>query len=70
MALTKEYSAAIQNKLPTKLKDLDSFSIPCLIENVSIDHTLYDLGSTISLIPVSPHKKLDLVEVRPTTISL
>ncbi|PIN18471.1 hypothetical protein CDL12_08863 [Handroanthus impetiginosus] len=31
VALTKEYSAIIEKKLPPKLKDLDSFTIPCTI---------------------------------------
>jgi len=31
IALTKECSVAVQNKLPAKLKVPESFSIPCLI---------------------------------------
>ncbi|XP_020249345.1 uncharacterized protein LOC109826740 [Asparagus officinalis] len=34
VALTEEYSAIIQNKLPPKLKDPGSFSIPCVIGNL------------------------------------
>ena len=60
VALTKKCSVAIQNELPAKLKDLDSFYIPCLIRNVSIDHALCDLGSSVSLISLSFYKKLDL----------
>jgi len=69
-ALTEECSAVIQNKLPAKLKDPDSFSIPCLIGSMHIDRALYDLGSSMSLIPLSMCKKLELGEIRPTTISL
>ena len=36
VALTKECSAAIQNKFPGKLKDPNSFSIPWLLGNVPI----------------------------------
>ena len=36
VALSEECSAAIQNKLPAKLKDRGSFSIPCPIGNVSM----------------------------------
>jgi len=43
VALTEECSAAIQNKLPAKLKDPDSFSNPCLIGNKPIDRALCDL---------------------------
>jgi len=42
VALIKECSAAIQNKLPSKLKDPGSFSIPSLIGNVSIDRAWCD----------------------------
>ena len=70
VALTEECSVAIQNKLPTKLKDLDSFSIPYLIRDVPINHTLYDLVSSISLMPLSLCEKLELGELRPITISL
>jgi len=48
-ALTKECSVAIQIKLPTKLKDPASFSIPCVIGHVCIDRVLCDLGSSVSL---------------------
>ncbi|KAJ9129591.1 hypothetical protein P3X46_033771, partial [Hevea brasiliensis] len=41
VALTEECSAILQNKLPPKLKDPGSFSIPCLIGNKKIDKALY-----------------------------
>jgi len=41
-ALTEECSAAIQNKLPTRLEDLDSFTIPCIIGNELTDRALCD----------------------------
>jgi len=70
VALTEESSAVIQNKLPTNLKDPGSFVIPCLIGNKSLDRALYDLGSSISLMPFSLYKKFNLGEMRATTISL
>ena len=33
VALSKECSAILQNKLPPKLKDPGSFTIPCVIRN-------------------------------------
>jgi len=53
-----------------KLKDPGSFSIPCLIGNISINCALCDLGSSVSLMPLSLCEKLELGEMRPTTISL
>ena len=67
VALIEECSAAIQNKLPAKLKDLRSFSIPCLIENVSINCVLCDLGSSVRSMPLSLCKKLELGEMRPNS---
>jgi len=70
VALTEECSAAIQSKLPAKLKDPRSFLIPCLIGNVSINRALCDLGSSVSLMPLCLCEKLELGEMSPTTISL
>jgi len=58
----------IQNKLPAKLKDYGSF--PCLIGNVLINRALCELGSSVSLMPLFLCEKLELGEMRPTTISL
>jgi len=60
----------MQCGLLAKLKDLRSFSIPYLIGNGCVDHALCDLGSSVSLMPLYMCKKLELAEIRPTTISL
>ncbi|XP_020272432.1 uncharacterized protein LOC109847612 [Asparagus officinalis] len=70
VALTEECSAIIQNKLPPNLKDPGSFSIPCVIGNVSINRALCDLGASVSLMPMSIYKKLGIGDLKPTTISL
>ncbi len=70
IALTDECSAILQNKLPPKLKALGSFSIPCLIGDKKIDKALCDLGASVSLMPLSICQKLEVRELKPTTISL
>ncbi|KAJ9180990.1 hypothetical protein P3X46_009167 [Hevea brasiliensis] len=70
IALKEECSAILQNKLPQKLKEPGSFSIPCLIDNKKIDKAFCDLGASVSLMPISICKKLEIGELRPTTISL
>ncbi|XP_058002299.1 uncharacterized protein LOC131179465 [Hevea brasiliensis] len=70
VALTEECSAILQNKLPPKLKDPGSFFIPCLIGNMNINKALCDLGVSVSLVPLSICKKLDVGELKPTIISL
>ena len=70
IAFGKESHVVLLNKLLIKLRDLSSFIIPCLIGNVSINRALCDLGSSVSLMPYSIFKGLDLEELRPTHISL
>ncbi|XP_057986579.1 uncharacterized protein LOC131171137 [Hevea brasiliensis] len=52
VALTEECSSILQYKLPSKLKDLGSFSIPCLIGNMTINKALCDLGASSVKYPV------------------
>jgi len=70
MSLGEECSVVVLNQLPTKLKDPGSFSIPCIIGNVSIDRVLCDLGSSVSLMPYSMFKRLGLGKLSPTRIFL
>ena len=51
--LNEECSAILHNKLPPKLEDPGSFSIPCIIENFKFDNVLCDLGASINLMPLS-----------------
>ncbi|XP_019051406.1 PREDICTED: uncharacterized protein LOC109113924 [Nelumbo nucifera] len=57
-------------KLPPKLKDLGSFSIPCTIGEFNFDNALCDIGASINLMPFSVFRKLGLKEPTPITISL
>jgi len=64
--LTEECSAIIQNKLSPKLKDLGSFSIPCVIGS----ETMCDLGASVSLMPFSFCERLGIGELKPTKMIL
>ncbi|XP_039118013.1 uncharacterized protein LOC120253863 [Dioscorea cayenensis subsp. rotundata] len=68
----KDYEtiAILQKKLPPKLKDPGSFTIPCSIGNMVFERALCDLGASINLMPLSIFKKLNLGETRPTTVTL
>ena len=70
IALTEECSAVLQQKLPQKLNDPGSFTIPCTIGNLSFDKCLCDLGASINLMPLSIFKKLGLPDPKPTYMSL
>ena len=68
--LTEERNAILQRKLPQKLKDPGSFTIPCTIGNAIFKRALCDLGASINLMPLSIFKHLGLGEARPTTVTL
>ncbi|KAL5574287.1 hypothetical protein UlMin_023884 [Ulmus minor] len=70
VALTRECSAALQSKLPPKLQDPRSFTIPCSIGGQYCGKALCDLGASINLMPMSIFKTLGIGEARATTVSL
>ncbi|XP_052189942.1 uncharacterized protein LOC127799752 [Diospyros lotus] len=68
--LSEECSAIVQNKLPQKLKDPWSFTIPCIIGDICFDKVLCDLGASINLMPLTIFRKVGLGEPKLTTITL
>ncbi|KAJ0714148.1 putative retrotransposon gag domain, aspartic peptidase domain superfamily [Helianthus annuus] len=70
VTLNEECSAVLQNKLPKKMNDPGSFTIPCLIGSLSVSNALADLGASINLMPYAVFAKLDLGEPKPTRMSI
>ncbi|XP_021725330.1 uncharacterized protein LOC110692608 [Chenopodium quinoa] len=70
VALNAECSAILQNTLPKKLGDQGSYSIPVKLGDIEINKALCDLGASVSLMPLSICKKLQMGELKPTSISL
>ena len=70
MNLIEECSAILKRKLPQKLKDPSSFTIPYKIGNSIFERALCDLGDNINLMPLSIFKRLGLGEAKPTTVTL
>ncbi|XP_022893886.1 uncharacterized protein LOC111408350 [Olea europaea var. sylvestris] len=68
--LMEECSAILQNKLPPKIKDPGSFTIPCAIGDLNFAKALCDLGASINLMPLSIFEKLGMGEAKATTVSL
>ena len=68
--LTASCSAIIQQKLPAKMKDPGSFTIPCSIGKCEFKKALCDSGASINLMPLSVVQRLSLGELTPTTITL
>ncbi|XP_062093888.1 uncharacterized protein LOC133799914 [Humulus lupulus] len=70
MALTKECSSFLQNKLPPKMIDPRSFTITCTIGDSYRGMALYDFGASINLMPVYIFKQFGIGEVKPTMVTL
>ncbi|KAH9718247.1 hypothetical protein KPL71_022145 [Citrus sinensis] len=70
VALTQKSSHMLQSKIPTKVKDLGSFTIPCSIGTRHAGRALCDLGASINLMPLSVFKQLGVGECRPITVTL
>ncbi|XP_060959244.1 uncharacterized protein LOC115717351 [Cannabis sativa] len=70
VALTEGCSAMLKSKIPPKVKDPGSFTIPCSIGGRDVGRALCDLGASINLMPMSIFKKLGIGEARPTTVTL
>ncbi|XP_024990619.1 uncharacterized protein LOC112524908 [Cynara cardunculus var. scolymus] len=69
VALTEEYSALLTNKIPPKLKDPRSFTIPCFIGGKEIRKALCDLGASINLMLLSIFNTLGRGKARPTMVT-
>ncbi|XP_024046569.1 uncharacterized protein LOC112100926 [Citrus clementina] len=66
----KQFTKMLGSKIPQKMKDPGSFTIPCSIDTEYSGKTLYDLGANINLMPLSVFKQLGVGECRPTTMTL
>jgi hypothetical protein len=70
VTLSEECHAVLEQKLPQKMRDLGSFTIPCLIEGLKVSNALADLGASINLRPYLVFTKLDPGEPSPTSMNL
>jgi len=68
IALTRKSSAII--KKPPKLRDPGSFAIPCVIGSETVEKALCDLGSSVSLLPLSLFKRIGIGELKPSKMIL
>ncbi|CAN6704663.1 unnamed protein product [Malus baccata var. baccata] len=68
VALSEEVSSVLQRKLPPKLKDASSFTIPCVIGGKEFGRALCDLGASINLMPYSVYESLNLRNLKETKV--
>ncbi|XP_074282997.1 uncharacterized protein LOC141607541 [Silene latifolia] len=69
VALTEECSAVLLNHMAKKLQDPGSFSIQCMVGNVTIERALCDLGASVSILPLLIAKKI-LQDMISTSMTL
>ena len=65
-----EESKAMYSKSPPKLEDPGCFTFLCFIGGTYFDKALCDIGASVSLLPYSIYKRLDLGELKPTNMCL
>ncbi|GKB18551.1 reverse transcriptase domain-containing protein [Tanacetum coccineum] len=68
--LNENCSAVLLKKLPKKLGDTGRFLILCDFYRLESCMALADLGASINLMPLSVWKKLSLLELTPTRMTL
>nr|GEU53489.1 reverse transcriptase domain-containing protein [Tanacetum cinerariifolium] len=68
--LNENCSAMLLKKLPEKLGDLGKFLIPCDFLGMEVCHALAEFGASINLMPLLIWKKLSLLELTPTRMTL
>ena len=70
VALIEEVSAVLLRKLPPKLKDPGSFTIPYRIGDHAFERALLDLGAGVNLLSYTVYEMLGLGELQPTSFTL
>ncbi|XP_048227277.1 uncharacterized protein LOC125369302 [Ricinus communis] len=70
VTLNEECSVILHNKLLEKKRDPGSFTVPCVIGDLTISNALADLGASINLMSCSFFTKLELGETKPTRMSI
>ena len=68
MFVGENCSAILQKKLPPKLKDPGSFTIPCIIGNTRFGKAMLDLGASINFLPYSIYASLNLGDLKETNV--
>ncbi|GJX39523.1 hypothetical protein Tco_0252826 [Tanacetum coccineum] len=60
----------INHTIPQKEKDPGCFTLPCFINNVCFDNALFDLGASVSVMPLLTYLNLRLVGIRKFTFPI
>ncbi|GJZ47808.1 hypothetical protein Tco_0601640 [Tanacetum coccineum] len=68
---TKAYGAShINNTIPRKEKDPESFTLPCFINSTCFNNALVDLGASVSVMPLLTYLNLGLGKLAHTRLTV
>ena len=70
ISVGENVSAILQRKLPPKCKDPGIITIPCRIGNSRFERTMLDSGASISVMPLSMYKSLNIRPLKETGVVL
>ncbi|XP_023761598.1 uncharacterized protein LOC111910036 [Lactuca sativa] len=68
--LNEQCSAVIMQDILTKMRDLDTLTIPCEFNNSRKTNSLVDSGASINLMPYSFYQKHILLELKITRMTI
>ncbi|XP_075479403.1 uncharacterized protein LOC142520286 [Primulina tabacum] len=68
--LAEQVSSILQNNSSLKYKDPGCPTISCIFGENKIKKALLDLGASVNLLPYSVYEKLNLGELKPTSVTL
>jgi hypothetical protein len=64
--LNLNYIAILSGTMSPKMEDPEKFTIPYILEKVSIKKALYDLRASMSLVPCIIFERMCIGELKPT----
>ncbi|XP_023771362.1 uncharacterized protein LOC111920017 [Lactuca sativa] len=70
VVLNENCLALMLNKLPKKMGDPGSLTLPCQFGNLATSYALAYSGASVKLMPYSFFKKLNLLEPRPIRMTI
>ena len=68
MYIGENYSGMLQRKIPPKLKDSGSFTIPCMIGKIRTCKAMLELGVSMNAMPYSIYSTLNLGTLKEANI--
>ncbi|XP_052626812.1 uncharacterized protein LOC128133420 [Lactuca sativa] len=70
VVLNENCSIVMLNKLPMKMGDPGSLTLPCQFGNLATSHALADSGASVNLMPYSFYSKLNIPEPTPIHMAI